>query len=56
MDYDAGMRGVNVSLTVTDSNGAFTTASNFTVVVNDINQGPLRAAWRALFVCNVRWL
>jgi hypothetical protein len=43
MDYDAGMRGVNVSLTVTDSNGAFTTASNFTVVVNDINQGPLCA-------------
>jgi hypothetical protein len=39
MDYDAGMRGVNVSLTVTDSNGAFTTASNFTVVVNNTNQG-----------------
>ena len=39
MDYDAGMRGVNVSLTVTDSNGAFTTASNFTVTVNNINQG-----------------
>jgi hypothetical protein len=50
MDYDAGMRGVNVSLTVTDSKGAFTTASNFTVVVNDINQGPLSVVCYA-FVC-----
>jgi hypothetical protein len=41
LNYDAGLRGVNVSLTVTDSNGAFTRASNFTVVVNDINQGVL---------------
>jgi hypothetical protein len=39
MDYDAGLTGVNVSLTVTDSKGAFTTASNFTVTVNNINQG-----------------
>jgi hypothetical protein len=50
LDYDAGMRGVNVSLTVTDSNGAFTTASNFTVVVNDINQGALCAVY-----CLQRW-
>jgi hypothetical protein len=41
LNYDAGLRGVNVSLTVTDSSGAFTRASNFTVVVNDINQGVL---------------
>jgi hypothetical protein len=49
MDYDAGMRVVHVSLTVTDSNGAFTTASNFTVVVDDINQGALRAVFGAFF-------
>jgi hypothetical protein len=55
MDYDAGLTGVNVSLTVTDSNGAFTTASNFTVVVNDINQGMLRAAFDALF-CALKWV
>jgi hypothetical protein len=39
-----------VSLTVTDSNGAFTTASNFTVVVNDINQG---ASCAVLVACVV---
>jgi hypothetical protein len=34
LNYDAGLRGVNVSLTVTDSSsGAFTRASNFTVFV-----------------------
>ena len=39
VDYDAGIRSINVTLTVTDSLSASATTGVFSVGINDINQG-----------------
>ena len=39
IDYDAGLRSINVTLTVTDSLSLSSTSSKFLVMVDDVNQG-----------------
>ncbi len=40
MDFDAGLRQINVTITVTDSQLASSSTSTFAVTVVDINQAP----------------